>query len=222
MKSTYIILLAVLVQTINLSAQTITSWVPKKINPNEKFVFYLHGAIIESQGANAVSSSYGAYEYNNILETFKSKGFNVISEARKNTDPEKYIIKVAAQIDSLLKNKVLPQNITVIGASKGAYITMLLSSHLNNGNINYVILASCDDGTFNELNREGVKLCGNVLSIYESSDSEGTCEKFFNAAKCLTNHKEVKLNMGLRHGFLYKPHKEWVNPAVDWANGKYK
>jgi hypothetical protein len=209
----------------NLTAQQISSSVPLKIDPKSKFIFYFHGRIVEDQGANAVSNVYGAYEYLKILDALKNKGFNVISEVRqRNTDPEKYIIKVSLQIDSLLKAKVPPQNITVIGASKGGYIAILLSSMLNNDKLNYVIMGICNDMEFSEMDSKGYKLCGNILSIFEESDKHGgsSCSKFFVAAKCLSNYKEVKLKMGNEHGFLFKPYSEWVNPATEWANHNYK
>jgi hypothetical protein len=208
-----------------VSSQTISSVLPVKIDSKSKFVFYLHGRIVEDQGANAVSSVYGPYEYNKILEALKNKGFNVISEVRpKDTDPEKYILKVSAQIDSLINAKVPPGNITVIGASKGGFMTILLSSLLNNENVNYVIMGICNDMEFNIIDGKGIKLCGNILSIYEGSDKNGgsSCTKFFVAAKCLNNYKEIRLNMGNAHGFLFKPFPEWINPASDWANQNYK
>ena len=134
-----------------ISSQEISTSVPVKIDHKSKYIFYLHGRIVEEQGANAVSGVYGVYEYVKILEALKNRGFNVISEVRpRDTDPEKYIIKVSAQIDSLLKAKVPPQNITVIGASKGGYIAILLSSKLNNDKINYVI------GREGNINREDI------------------------------------------------------------------
>jgi hypothetical protein len=33
----------------------------------------------------------------------------------------------------------------------------------------------------------------------------------------LSKRREVAINLGLGHGFLYRPHKEWIGPAVEWA-----
>jgi hypothetical protein len=30
--------------------------------------------------------------------------------------------------------------------------------------------------------------------------------------------REILLDTGLRHGFLYRPLREWVEPVVDWAH----
>src|SRR3982750_2641969 len=92
------------------------------------YLFYLHGKIIEDQGANAVDTvnGFGAYQYEDILNTFKKAGFTVMSEVRqKDTDPVAYAHKVVSQIDSLIKAGVNANDITVVGASKGAIISML-------------------------------------------------------------------------------------------------
>jgi len=37
----------------------------------------------------------------------------------------------------------------------------------------------------------------------------------------VSNFKEIELNTGMGHGFFFKPLKEWIKPAVKWANGNY-
>ena len=32
--------------------------------------------------------------------------------------------------------------------------------------------------------------------------------------------REIEVKLGVGHGLLYKPFKEWVDPAVEWANGR--
>jgi hypothetical protein len=60
---------------------------PTSIEPTNRYMFYLHGKIIEDQGIPAVSPEYGTYEYEAILEKLASFGFTVISEQRpKNSD----------------------------------------------------------------------------------------------------------------------------------------
>lgn len=53
---------------------------PVAIDPTQRYMFYLHGRIIEDQGIPAVSSEYGTYEYEAILEKLASHGFTMISE----------------------------------------------------------------------------------------------------------------------------------------------
>lgn len=189
-----------------------------KQNPakSAKYLFYLHGKIVEDQSAKAVSEQNGTYEYDKIVEGFRDEGFNVLSEARpKDTDVEKYAEKIAAQIRELLKNGVAPENITVVGASKGAFIALLVSTFVKNKNVNYVILAGCG------VNDEFLKLAnlyGNVLSIYEKSDTTGSCQRLFDDAEGLNKRREIMLETGLAHGFIYKPMREWLVPTLNWAN----
>ena len=46
-------------------------------NAKSHIIFYLHGKILEEQGANAVSREYGAYQYQAILDSFRANGFDV-------------------------------------------------------------------------------------------------------------------------------------------------
>ncbi len=189
----------------------------------EKYLFYLHGKIVEDQGAKAVSPAFGVYQYQEILDAFKKEHFNVLSELRKkNTDVQEYALHVSEEIDSLLKKGVAPQNITVVGASKGAVIAMYVSTFLKNKNINYVFLAACNDGNFESF--PDINFYGNILSIYEKSDNIGeSCTRFRNKSSATISHyKEVAINTGLQHGFLFQPLPQWMNPAVKWANGDYE
>ena len=125
------------------------------------------------------------------------------------------------QIDGLVKKGVSPNDITVVGASKGAIISMLISTYLRNKNVNFVFIGGCDDEIFK--NFPDIHFYGNVLSIYEKTDVEGSCSKFQHKSDTTINHyKEIELNTGLRHGYLYKPMDEWIQPAIKWANKNYQ
>jgi hypothetical protein len=70
----------------------------------------------------------GVYEYEAILKKFAGYGFIVISEQRpKNADVEEYAKRTVEQIILLLDANVPPENITVVGASKGANIAITAS-----------------------------------------------------------------------------------------------
>jgi hypothetical protein len=200
-------------------AQLISSSLPKKIDGSGQWLFYLHGAIVQDQGINAVSKDFGPYKYLDILDSLKNRGFNVISEARpKDTKQKDYAAKLSQQIDSLIRANVPPQNITVVGASSGAAIAMRMAMVLKNQKLNYVIMGLCWPETYKEY--EGQELCGNFLSIYEASDPHGSCSDIFNQKKCGGIFKEVKLNMGNGYGFIYQPYREWIDPLVEWAKQK--
>ncbi len=194
---------------------------PVSIDPGGHYLFYLHGKIIEDQGLPAVSPDYGAYQYQAILEKLAGYGFIVISEVRaKNTDGMEYAKRIAGQVTALLTAGVPAQNITLIGASKGAGIAILVSNLLENQQLNFVIMAICEPDFVEESIHNNTVLYGNILSIYDSTDElAGSCQDLFafSEGKGISRHDEVVLQVGSGHGILFKPLDEWVLPAVEWA-----
>ncbi len=170
--------------TVKLSAPgVVLSDLPQRIDTKARYLFYLHGRIVEEQGVRAVSPQHGPYEYAQILDTLAGRGFVVISEARpRGTDIQQYAPKVVEQINTLLKAGVPPGNITVVGASRGGVIAVAVSTRLKQRAVNFVLLASC--GNSDEYRRFKPDLWGNVLSIYDYKDDSGagTCQRFFEQA----------------------------------------
>src|SRR6476620_8347805 len=75
---------------------------PATPDPEQRYVFYLHGKILEEAGRNARNPRWGAYEYDAILEQLGAHGALVISELRpRNTDVARYAAKVATQVHAL-------------------------------------------------------------------------------------------------------------------------
>lgn len=202
-------------------AQAIFQSIPEKVDSNQKYLFYLHGKIIEDQGIKALSEKFGAYEYENILKALANENFVVISEARpKDTVPWDYARKVVSLIQELLNKNVPPKNVTIVGASKGAGITILISHLLKNEDLNFVIMAICGEEMINSWVKNDIVLWGNVLSIYdEKDDLAGSCSKYFDfcKGKGLKSYTEIQLKVGTGHGILYKPLKEWIQPIVEWT-----
>lgn len=194
---------------------------PASIDPSQRYLFYLHGKIIEDQGIPAISPDFGEYQYLPILEKLSSYGCVVISEQRqKNTDVIEYARKIAEQIKTLLQAGVPAVNITVVGASKGAYIAIYTSHLLENEEVNYVVMGSCDSVTVKELIQNNIILYGNVLTISDSADTfAGSCKDLFefSEGKGIARHDEIILNVGSGHGILYKPMDEWIKPTIEWA-----
>lgn len=198
----------------NVQAQ-VTTGLPEKIDPTGKYMFYLHGAIVQSQGENAVSPTYGKYMYRDIVNKLASHGYNVISEVRpKDATVDGYATIVAKQVKTLLEKGVPAKNIVVVGASMGASITTQAAIQLHNKHLKFVVMGMCHEGGDDS---DADKVCGNFLSIYESSDGAGSCVAYLKGRKCVSNFKEVVLKMGNAHGFLYQPYKEWVDPVVEFA-----
>ena len=194
---------------------------PASIDPTKRYMFYLHGRIIEDQGIPAVSPDYGTYEYETILEKLASRGFTIISEQRtKNMDGMKYAEQVAGQVTELLNAGVPPKNITVIGASKGGWITMAVSNILANKELNFVVMGVCDPDNIQLYKQQNIFLYGNILTISDSADGfAGSCEELFDFSEGkFARHEEIVLHVGTGHGILYKPLDEWILPAVQWAD----
>jgi hypothetical protein len=195
---------------------------PSDIDPGQRYLFYLHGKIIEDQGIPAISPEYGEYRYEDILRELASHGFVVISEVRpRDAQANEYARKVSDQIHRLLRAGTPSDAITVVGASKGATIAMLVSYLVADPDVNYVLLGGCNPPTLDELITEGVSVSGDVLSIFDSSDIvASSCAELFSssAGKGLGDVAELVVHVGSGHGILYSPLPEWILPTVEWAD----
>lgn len=182
---------------------------------SQPYVFYLHGAIVEGSATDPESGNFGRYEYTRIVSELKARGCVVISERRPaNTIPDIYALKVSAQVDSLKNIGIPSDHITVIGASKGAVIAMLVSGLVKDKKVKYILMAGC-----NASNNEHYhfSLYGQVLSIYERSDAIGrSCNMIKKASQGISKYREIELSTGKQHGFIYTPLQEWMAPAMEW------
>lgn len=230
MRLCLLIILAVLLLPFKLSSQSsekgeaatqtkgaLMHEIPAQVDTGAVYLFYLHGQIIEVMGVRPRHPEWGVYEYKQIVDAFRNEGFIVVSEPRaKDTDVHVYARKVAEQVRQLLKNGVPAKHITVVGASKGAVITMLTSTFLQEKAVNFVTIAACNTWVFENID---VRLAGRVLSIYEQSDTHNaSCKaEYFKRSSGISQFKEIKVNTGLGHGVLYRPIREWFEPTVKWA-----
>jgi len=200
--------------------------VPEKIDPSAKYLFYLHGRIVETGGVRPRHERHGFYEYEEILRTLAARGFHVVSDPRPaDTEHIRYARKVVSQIGRLLTAGVPARNVTVVGASKGGAIAVFVSTLLRNRDVNFVVLAGCGDG--GPYRQHKVDLYGRILSVYDTADEFGgpegggvSCAKFYKQSTGINESREIEVKLGVGHGLLYKPFKEWVDPAVEWANGR--
>lgn len=217
MRRMLFILLAV--QTASFG-QTIGSFLPKEISKTDKYLFYQHGGVVTVLGDNAINQSmpeWGPYEYTRILDSLRKRGFHVISEIRKEgVDDSAYTNKITSQIDTLLRAGVKPGNILVVGASAGWNITLRVSASVKHKQMSYVLMGGCWPDTYKDYNN--LPITGKFLSIIEKTDPHGTCNSIFQGRKKITNYKEIILNTGRSHGFIYKGYREWIDPLVAWFN----
>ncbi|WP_299156915.1 alpha/beta hydrolase [uncultured Christiangramia sp.] len=189
---------------------------------NDRFIFFLHNRFLETHELNELHPEFGRTEYKEIIWEFEKNGFEVISEKRNgNVNAREYAVGIVNQIDSLTKNGIDPNKITIVGTSKGGYIAQYVSTLANNPDLNFVFIASYRNNDIENIPE--INYCGNILTIYEKSDPFGVSaiERKENSSCEIKNFKEIEINTGLRHGFLFKPLKEWIQPTIKWANGNY-
>ena len=214
------VILPILICLLHASAiaQHIQRDLPTTIDPAGNYLFYLHGGVVTVKGDNAINDpvpEYGPYQYSRILDTLQAHGFYVISERRlPGIEDSVYAKKIAQQVDTLLRAKVPASKIILVGASAGSNIVLHVSDRLKNPEMKYVIMGGCSPDIYKYyLN---IKPEGHFLSIIESSDSRGTCEKIFENRQQVKSFREIKLHTGLNHGFIYKPYAAWLDPVLQW------
>lgn len=185
---------------------------------SHQYVFYFHGGVVTELGDNAINQSmpeWGPYEYSNILDSLRHRGFTVLSEIRKKgVEDSYYVNKLKNQVDSLLDTGVKPSSILLLGASAGSYHVLMGSSLIQNDQLRIAIMGGCWPGTHEEYSN--VKLYGNFLSVIEKSDPHKTCEGIFKERSEISDFKEIELNTGLSHGFIYKGYAAWLDPLMVW------
>ena len=195
----------------------------KEIKTNERnYIFFLHNKFIEENDLEAKHPDYGKAEYYEIINAFQKDNFIVLSKKRKKgTDVKSYAKEICSKIDSLLTIGIRPNHITIIGTSKGGYIAQYVSTYMQNPNLNFVFIGCYQENDIQRLPE--INFCGNILTIYEKSDEFGVSayERKVTSNLKIPIFKEIELNTNLKHGFLFKPLKEWVEPSKKWANRNY-
>jgi hypothetical protein len=216
----YFLLLIGLFSFVRLApAGEVLQQLPETVSAESKYLFFLHGNIVEEKGvASAVSKEYGFYEYKKILDELAKNGFVVISEVRgDDTKVGQYAKKIAGQVNILIEKGIPPGNITVAGFSKGGKITLVTSSIVGNQNINYVVLAGCIRNSDKFIKEFGLDLKGRVLSIVDyKDDTFSSCKDMFNSSSGGLEHKEIILKEGRGHAVFYSPNDKWIEPLVSW------
>jgi hypothetical protein len=192
---------------------------PGQGQTSPRYVFYLHGRIVEDQGRRPTDPAFGTYEYDAILDSLRRADFIVLSDQRPpRANSDTFAARVAGQVDSLLRLGVSPGAITVVGFSKGGWIAILASSRLQNPSISFVFMGACGPWAFE---RPDLHVTGRLLSLYETSDSLGvSCAPMFAQRGPGSSTREIALSLGLGHGTFFQPRPEWLDPVVAWARGQ--
>lgn len=191
-----------------------------------RHLIYLHGRIVQvEQSARPRHPRFGYYELEEIRAAFRERGFVVSSEIRpRSASSSDSADRVVEQVRRLLQSGVPAGRISVVGASMGAGIALLSSARLQEADLRVSILGACvSAGVRSLLAEEGRAPAGHVLSIREASDaSTQGCPAWSNdiAPGERLVVREILLNTGLDHGFLYRPLPEWLKPVVEWAEAE--
>ena len=191
-----------------------------------RHVVYLHGRIVQGeQSSRPQHPEYGYYEMDKILDTFRGKGFVTSGEIRpKSATVSDSADRVVEQVRQLLESGVPADHVTVVGGSMGGAIALVASSRLQNPEVRFSVMGTCLSSSVQSLvENEGKSPVGYVLAIREASDEvTASCSpwKDNSGSSSPLVAREIVLETGLRHGFLYRPIPAWVDPVVEWASGK--
>ena len=184
---------------------------PPHPDPKARYLFYLHGAIIEQAGRRPNHPRFGVYEYDAVLQALQTSGAVVISEQRRSdTAIAAYADVIRAQVQLLLKAGVPASQIAIVGFSKGGFIAQRVSAQLREPELRYVLLGACP--------RSGEalpSLHGKVLAIRERSDSVPSCKALL--AHSRAEGRELEIAIGGEHGAFYRPNSAWLQPLLEFV-----
>ncbi|CAM4093377.1 alpha/beta hydrolase [Pseudoalteromonas byunsanensis] len=204
--------------SFNCWSTTILNAPPESVSVNDKFVFYSHGYIVEGVDPKPVNTKngWGVYDFPAVKQALSDKSYTLIAHHRaKNTDPFAYAYELNKQVRELVEKGVSAKNITLIGFSRGAFISAVASDKLSDLEINTVILAGC--GGLSSSKHSDIKVFGHVLSVYEQSDRAQSCAALDKRSTQTRSFNEIMINTGLEHGAFYRPMNEWVTPVKAWV-----
>ncbi|WP_294205839.1 alpha/beta hydrolase [uncultured Chryseobacterium sp.] len=173
---------------------------------------------MEEHRLDELHPKYGLAAYLAIVHKLQEKNTLILSEKRKpDTNPTVYAKKIVLKIDSLHAHGVPYDHISIVGTSQGGYIAQYISNYAKNPDLKFVFIgASFKNDSMNK-DRE-LKLYGKVLSINEKTDAgtELLSRQLRFKNSDLKSFKEITLDTGLEHGFLFRALDEWIVPTKEW------
>jgi pimeloyl-ACP methyl ester carboxylesterase len=188
-----------------------------------RHLIYLHGRIVQlEQSRRPQHPQFGYYELDAILDAFRSRGFVVSADLRpQDATVADSAEKVAAQVRALVQSGVPADRITVVGASMGAAIALRAAALVRDADLRIAVLGACLSASLPGVATDtGATPIGWLLSIRETSDElTEPCEQWKPAPGSASSPtvREMLLDTGLHHGFLFRPLPEWVDPVATWA-----
>jgi len=191
---------------------------PETIDAQGKYVFYSHGFIVEGTNPTPKHPRFGTYDFPAIKAALAGGDFNLIAYHRPaGTNAGEFAGKLAGDVKRLIEGGVAPENITLLGFSRGSMITAMASAKLLMPRLNTILMAICGDWI---ASRPNLRLAGRVLSVYETSDRFGTCQALADQSPQITSFTEVAISTGKEHGAFFTPSKEWLEPVINWIAGE--
>jgi hypothetical protein len=201
-----------------LSAAELYSDFPVHIDPQRNYVVYSHGRIVEGDNLKPIHERWGTYDFPAIVSSLaENQSFALIAPHRpKNADLEEYVERLTSWVYRLVEAGVKPENITLVGFSRGGQMTALAADKLKPLNINTALLATCWKTGVQD--QPAITLSGRLLSIYETTDSAGSCRELGARSRQLSSFEEIEISTGKEHGAFYLPLSDWIEPLVNWIN----
>ncbi|HYK04225.1 MAG TPA: hypothetical protein VE974_20910 [Thermoanaerobaculia bacterium] len=190
-----------------------------------RHLVYLHGRIVqEQQSRRPRHLEHGYYELDEIAAALRKRGFVVSAKLRpKDATVSGAADAVVQQVRQLMRSGVPADRITVVGASMGAGIAFRVAARLQEPDVRFALLGPClSVGAPAVAAEEGTYPSGRLLSIREESDVPSSdCPAWTGGGPDAAHlrGRELVLETGLGHGFLYRPLPEWLEPVLEWAGG---
>lgn len=204
--------------SMNVVAGNIYHQFPAEINPNDKYVFYSHGFIVEGTNERPKHKVWGVYDFPAVKAALKDDSYHLLAYHRPaKTNPNIYAKQLAQEVNTLIEQGVAPENITILGFSRGGAISIATSNALASDKVKTIILAGCAGAI---AKNPEIHLYGQVYSIYETSDQVGSCQFVIDRSKNVVSFEELAISTGKSHGAFYRPIAEWVEPVKKWIKSQ--
>lgn len=189
---------------------------PDLIDPLRSYVIYSHGRIVEGDDPRPVHERWGMYDFPAIVSKLaEDSSFVMIAHHRsENSDLDAYVDRLEEWVRKLTEAGVEPERITLVGFSRGGYMTAVAASRLKPMSINTALLGTCWKTLAKD--RPDLTFSGRLLSIYETTDSMQSCEEMAANSTLLSSFEEVPISTGKEHGAFYTPLSAWVDPLLLW------
>lgn len=192
---------------------------PNKVSPSERYLFYVHGKIIETEGVSPISPRFGHYQFHRIVTRLAKGQANVIARVRHGkTDPNAEAFRLTNEIRYMLKKGVPADHISVAGFSKGGYITLLTANRMQRSDVRYIVMAGCTNGIVDGSDKVADGLQGTIMSMNDATDDLGfSCQPLFERNPQLTANMDVIFETGKGHGLFYRADPTWIEPLLQWV-----